>query len=191
MFQNIKFGEGTPAKGKLLVSEPFMYDPNFKRSVILLTEHNEDGTIGFILNQQIEMDIQKTLDDFPEIDVPVYVGGPVSPDTLHYIHKAGDLLEDSVEILPGVFWGGNFETLKILIQNGEVETRDLRLFIGYSGWSPDQLEEELDEESWILTPASEDSIFKIEPEELWGEVLKEMGADYGMLANFPEDPHLN
>ena len=191
MFDKIKLGKGNPAKGKFLISEPFMYDPNFKRTVILLTEHTDQGTLGFILNRPIDMKIGESIEDFPNFDAPVYLGGPVQPDTLHYIHRVGDLLDDSEEILPGVFWGGNFEALKILIKNKQVDSTDFRFFVGYSGWSPDQLADELDEESWILAVASEESIFEFNTKSLWKQVLTEMGKEYGMLANFPEDPSLN
>ena len=191
MFENIKIGKGKPEKGKLLLSEPFMFDSNFKRTVILLTEHNEEGTVGFILNRKIKMTIHDSIEDFPEFDASVYLGGPVQPDTLHYIHKAGDLLEDSVELVPGVYWGGNFEVLKILIDKEQVNPSDFRFFIGYSGWSPGQLENELKEKSWIIAPGTIENIFDTDADNLWKDVLEDMGKEYGIMANFPEDPNLN
>ncbi len=191
MFQNLKIGFGEPEKGKLLISEPFMFDPNFKRTVILLTENNDEGTVGFILNKQTDLTISDIIEEFPLFDAPVYFGGPVQPETLHYVHTKGDLFEDSVEIVEGVYWGGNFELLKSNIESGMISSSDLRFFIGYSGWAPDQLEAEIKEKSWILTPADEESIFSIDSESLWKQVLKEMGKEYEIISNFPENPNLN
>lgn len=191
MFNKIKIGFGKPAAGKLLISEPFMFDNNFKRTVILITEHNEDGTIGFILNKKSEFVISDLFEDFPTFEASVNIGGPVQPDTLHFIHTAGNLLEGSKEIAPSVYWGGDFEILKILIRNKQVKESEIRFFVGYSGWGTNQLGLELKEKSWILSSADKDYIFKYDTESLWKMVLKDMGKEYEMLSNFPENPHLN
>ena len=180
-----------PGTGKLLISEPFLPDPNFKRTVIMLTEHNEEGSVGFILNRQLDMTINDIMDDLPKFNSMLHYGGPVEPDTLHYLHRTGDTLEGSIEITGGVYWGGNFEALKILIETKQVDPSDFQFFIGYSGWGPGQLKHELKEKSWMLTSARKEHCFLENPESLWHNVLKTMGNEYAIIANFPEDPSLN
>lgn len=114
-----------PTAGKLLISEPFMADPNFKRSVVYITEHNENGTVGFVLNQKTELTLDNLVDDVEDTDFPVYIGGPVGNDSLHYIHTLENL-EGGVPVGNDVFWGGNFELLKIMIQAGQVERGQIR-----------------------------------------------------------------
>lgn len=98
------------------MAEPFMLDPNFKRSVILICEHADHGTTGFILNKPLDMKIHELIADFPESKAPVHIGGPVAVDSVHYLHNVGDLLENSLEVSPGIYWGGDFEKLKFLLE---------------------------------------------------------------------------
>ena len=128
--------------GSVLLAEPFMFDSNFKRSAILLCEHNEEGSIGFILNKELDMQVDELIADFPSFDGKVFFGGPVQTDTIHYIHNVGNLLEDSVKVVPGVYWGGDFEKLKFLIQSDMIKPHNIRFFVGYSGWSDGQLGDE-------------------------------------------------
>ena len=182
---------GKPAKGKLLISEPFLLDPGFKRTVVLLTEHNDDGSVGFVLNKPLNVKLNDAITEFPDFEAPIYLGGPVQPDTLHYIHTIGDKLEDSIEVKKGLYWAGDYELLKILIETGQVEPNDFRFFVGYSGWSPGQLEDEMKAKSWIVTNAKAKDVFSKEPEQLWRDVLKKMGKGYAVISNYPEDPNLN
>jgi putative transcriptional regulator len=139
-----------PDKGRVLVSEPYLPDPNFERTIILLCEHNEDGSFGFVLNKPSMAKISDVLDDLKNFDAPVFVGGPVQQDTLHYLHQCDDL-EDAVQISPGIFWGGNFESLLSKLDTRQVSIHDVKFFLGYSGWSTGQLEEELKADSWIVS----------------------------------------
>jgi putative transcriptional regulator len=180
-----------PEKGKLLISEPFLLDPNFKRTIILLSEHNEEGSIGFILNKPTDLKLNMVLEDFPEFDATVYFGGPVQINTLQFIHRAGDIIEGSMEIQDGLYWGGSFEILKLLIETKQVEPEDFRFFIGYSGWGEGQLSNEMKTNSWLVTSATNDNIFSNEPDKLWGDVLKSMGKKFAILASFPENPSVN
>lgn len=180
-----------PGKGRLLISDPFLHDPSFKRSVILLTEHNEEGSVGFILNKPINIKLNDALEEFPKFDTDIYFGGPVQRDSLYYIHTMGNSISDSIEIYDGLYWGGNFEALKILIERKEVDPSELRFFMGYSGWKGEQLNAEMKKDSWIVTPASIESIMDIPHEKLWNNILKGLGKNYAMLANFPEFPSLN
>ena len=136
--------------GRVLLAEPFMLDPNFKRSVVMLCEHQDDGTVGFILNKTLELTLPDAIPELPDFKVPIYFGGPVEPDTLHFFHKI-ETLEGCQEVMDGVYWGGNFEMLKIIIESGNISPRDIRFFLGYAGWGSGQLTEEMKEKSWIVS----------------------------------------
>lgn len=180
-----------PEKGSLLISEPFLPDPNFERTVVLLCEHNEEGSFGFVLNKVSGVTLEEIMEDVNGFDAPVYIGGPVQQDTLHFIHRA-DYLEGGVEIGPGLYWGGNFEQLMILINTKQISTEDFRFFIGYSGWGADQLEDELKADSWIVANhATPNLVFDQEGENLWRSVLKQLGGRYNIYSNYPTDPRLN
>ena len=185
-FTNVEVGQGS-----LLISEPFLADPYFKRTVILLSEHSKDGSIGFILNKLTDIKLSEAVMDFPEQDFPVYFGGPVQMDTLHYIHKIGDGLPGSKQINGNTYWGGDFDILKDMIDMGHIKPGDIRFFVGYSGWTPDQLGEELHSKSWIVTDLKENIAFNENPKGLWGQVLRSLGDEYAIIANFPENPSLN
>ena len=177
--------------GRLLVSEPFMQDPYFKRSVVLLTEHSESGSFGLILNKPIPMYLNEAIENAPSFDSKLALGGPVQKETLHYLHLLGDKIPNSTEVMDGIYWGGDFEAIKELIQEGELQPGNIRLFVGYSGWAEGQLKSEMDSKSWIIARASKELLFGERPENLWSEVLKNMGSPYNYMHNLPEDPRLN
>ncbi|MFT4544359.1 MAG: putative transcriptional regulator [Bacteroidia bacterium] len=177
--------------GKLLVSEPFMQDPYFKRAVILLTEHNEKGSFGLIINKPIPMYLNEAIENAPVFDSRLGLGGPVQKETLHYLHQLGDVIPDSTEVMNGVFWGGDFETIKDLIEKGKIQPGDIRLFVGYSGWEEGQLESEIKSKSWIVAKADKKLLFNEKSENLWTSILENMGGNYAHLVNLPEDPRLN
>lgn len=168
-----------------------MLDTNFKRSVVLLCDHNESGTVGFILNKPVPVTLNEVLEDFPSFEVSLSLGGPVQTDSLHYLHKLGDKLEGSIEVLPGIYWGGDFETLQVMIGSGMVAKEDVRFFLGYSGWDLGQLKEEIKEKSWISLRAKPGDIFREPNENQWNEILERNGGEYKLIAHYPEDPQLN
>lgn len=181
-----------PTKGKLLVSEPFMMDGNFKRSVVLLCDHTvDDGTVGFILNKPIDMKIEELVGDFPEIEAQVYYGGPVANDTLHYVHNVGDILDNSIEVSNGVYWGGDFDKLKFLIKSGLIMPDNIRFFLGYSGWSSGQLEAEMEIGSWVIANMDPNYIFKLSPKKLWEAILKNKGNVFSVISQVPDSNILN
>lgn len=180
-----------PAQGALLISEPFLLDSYFKRAVVLIGEHDQHGTIGFILNKPTDVNINDAVEDFPSFSVPLYFGGPVETDTLFYIHTIGEKLEGAKEIVKGVYWGGNYDQLKFLIDTGQVKENQIRFYAGYSGWEPKQLDIEIKEKSWLISPGDTNFAFFNDSKCLWSQVLKSMGTEYAILANFPEDPSLN
>lgn len=181
-------------KGSLLLAEPFMNDPNFKRTVVLLTEYSEEeGSVGFVLSRPLPMRLNEVLEGMGSFNARLNYGGPVQNDTLHYVHTMGDILEGSHEVQDGIYWGGNFEALKAMIQAGTVKKEEILFFLGYSGWSAGQLEDEMSEKSWIVFNELNDKMLfsNSRPEELWKQVLKTMGGDYAQMVNYPEDPRLN
>jgi putative transcriptional regulator len=181
-----------PDDGRLLISEPFMMDPNFKRSVILLTEYSEAGAMGFVLNHQSEYLLGDLLPDLPYSEMPVFVGGPVGEDTLHFIHRCPDKIDGGIEIAEGVFWGGDFEEVKNLVTNYQVTEDEIKFFAGYSGWTPGQLNGEIDEDTWIVTDKyNPEIIFTNDEQNMWKEVVISLGQRYAHIANFPENPEMN
>lgn len=176
--------------GRILIAEPFLGDPNFERSVILLCEHNESGSFGLVLNQTTNSQLSDVIEGVYQ-EYPLYIGGPVEQNTLHYIHRLGNLIEDSVDLGNGLFWSGDFESLKSLINIGTIKAEDIRFFLGYSGWGAGQLSEELAQNTWILSNIDSDMVFENEPVQFWRTVLKRMGGDYKVLSNYPIDPRLN
>ena len=187
----MKFRKPRIKAGHLLLSEPFNPEPTFRRSVVLISQHDKRGSIGFILNKPTHLRIHEALEDFPEFDALVYWGGSINYESVFYVHKLGEKLPGSVEIIKGVYWGGDYKTLKLLVDNGEVDPEDIRFVAGYSAWNPEKLELEINQENWWVTEADKKKIFEEKHDEVWGNILKEMGHVYGVMNNFPEDPGIN
>ena len=180
------------AAGRLLISEPFMLDPNFKRSVVLLTEYADTGAVGFILNHPGEYLLGDVLPDTSYSELPVYTGGPVGENTLHFIHNCPEKIEGGIEVCKDVFWGGDFETVKQLISSYQLDSSEIKFFTAYSGWEPTQLEAELRENTWIVSDKfTAETIFSNNEQTLWREAVINLGQRYAHIANFPENPELN
>jgi len=180
-----------PEKGRLLISEPFLPDPNFERTVVLLCEHNDEGSFGFVLNKPSILKVSEVMEELTEMENLVYVGGPVQQDTLHFIHRNASL-ENAVEIVDKIYWGGAFENLMILLESKQINSTDIRFFLGYSGWGPGQLDAELDQDSWIVCDYVTDQLlFDTGPDVMWRKALENMGGRFSMYSNYPVDPRLN
>ncbi|MBT8280500.1 MAG: YqgE/AlgH family protein [Muriicola sp.] len=181
-----------PKKGKLLIAEPSLTgDVSFNRSVVLIAEHNEEGSVGFILNKPLDYDISELINEIM-VPFPVFNGGPVEQDNLYFIHKVPHLINDSVEISDGIYWGGDFDTTISLINTGEITPKDIRFFLGYSGWSSLQLDQELVSKSWIVVRNHyESEIIEKSAISFWKEKMMELGGDYLLWSNAPENPSLN
>jgi putative transcriptional regulator len=178
-------------KGQLLLSEPSIGESTFNRSVLLVAEYSTEGTIGFILNKPLEFSIG---DLIPEIDsnLTVYNGGPVEQDNLYFIHTIPEKIINSIEISNGIFWGGDFESLKMLLNEGKISKTEIRFFLGYSGWSKEQLESELKENSWLIVENTEkEKLLSKRTSDFWKEKIKDQGGDYILFSNAPENPILN
>lgn len=180
----------TPSKGTLLIANPFLKDPNFIRSVIFICEHTERGSFGFVLNKAHTQPLNELLPDI-ELSFPVFIGGPVQTDSLHFLHQYPDLIPGGEEVSEGIYWGGNFESLRIHLNSGNIEQGKIRFFIGYSGWTEGQLDEELKTNSWLTVTGNRKIIFNTTAENTWKDSLKLLGGDYEMMINYPLDPQLN
>jgi len=180
-----------PSKGKLLVSEPStLNDKSFNRSVIYLSEHNKDGCIGFIINKPTEFVLNDLITNI-NCDFKIYNGGPVEQDNLYFIHKIPDLIPNSIEIDKDIYWGGDFEILTKLLNNNTIKPTEIRFFLGYSGWSVDQLKEELNESTWTVVENKYPNILQVESIDIWKNQLLEFGGEYQIWANAPKNPNLN
>lgn len=180
-----------PTGGKILISEPGLRDFYFARSVVLLAEHNEEGSFGIILNKPVNIKFNEIVQGFPHFDGKVFLGGPVSTKNLFFIHTKGDLIEHSQPIGKDLFWGGNIEDVKILLDSKLLDSKSIRFFVGYAGWSAKQLDDELKTDSWLVSKANPKNLIRSKPEDLWANSLKDLGNDYALWANFPIDPGLN
>ena len=187
----IKTNNIKPGPGKILISEPFLFDYYFKRSVILLAEHNKEGTFGVIINKPMAVSFNEVVKDFPEFDSHIYLGGPVKTDNLFYIHTLGDQIENSLPILEGLYWGGDLEKIREMILIGQLNEGNSRFFIGYSGWMPKQLDKELKRDSWLVSNLSTHQVMHAETESMWQDSLLDLGEKYRHWTNFPSEPTLN
>lgn len=180
-----------PVRGSVLLSEPFMDDPYFKRTVILLCEHNDEGSFGFVMNNYMDVDIDRIMPDLNGFTSRVSLGGPVKNSNLYYIHSLGDRIGGSLPITEHLYLGGDFEQLKVLAKTGQISDDDIRFFVGYSGWSGGQLRSELNNKSWFVTEADEPLLMDTTHNDLWNMMVSRLGRDYAHLANVPDDPSLN
>lgn len=179
-------------KGHLLIAEPSIIgDVSFNRSVVLLADHTDEGSIGFILNKPLEF----TLDELiPEVSrqFKVYNGGPVEQDNLYFIHKIPELIPGSIEISNGIYWGGDFNSIQRLLDKGELQEGDIKFFLGYSGWESKQLDHELSSNSWVIVENTHKSnIIGMSYHSFWKEKMIELGGDYLIWSNAPENPTYN
>lgn len=177
--------------GILLLSDPFLKDPNFARSVVLVCEHNEEGSFGFVLSKQTDYKLGDLVEQAEGIQIPLFEGGPVEKNTIHFIHQQPDIIGGGIALNNGLYWGGNFEQVLSALRTGYLKPKDIRFFMGYSGWSSQQLEEEYQEKSWILADASPALIFSFKQEELWKQSLQQLGGEYARMVYYPKDPQLN
>lgn len=181
----------TLSPGILLIADPFLKDPNFARTVVLLCEHQEKGSFGFVINKLFDQRLDELVPEIFMRNIPVYYGGPVQMDTIHFVHRHPELIEGGVEILPGIFWGGKFDHVVEGMNNGRLDKDSIKFFIGYSGWTGGQLEGEFNEKSWILSEGAAALVFEQDEQRIWQQSLRNLGSKFALMANFPIDPSLN
>ncbi len=179
-------------KGHLLIAEPSIIgDLSFNRSVILLADHNQEGSVGFIINKPLKYTINDLVPDV-EANFKIYNGGPVEQDNLYFIHNVPNLIPGSIEISSGIFWGGNFDLTRELINDGKIKKDNIRFFLGYTGWEAKQLEDEMQANSWIVTEnLYQNKIIGKSTTDFWKEKILELGGEYMLWSNAPENPLLN
>jgi len=179
------------APGTLLISDPFLKDPNFARTVVLLCEHRQEGSFGFVLNKSFNQELGDLIKDAEGLRFPVFDGGPVQKDTLHFLHQRPDQISGGIEVIDGIFWGGDFEEVLSLLKEKKLDKNDIRFFLGYSGWGEGQLSGELNEKSWITREADKRFVFNMSTPQIWKAALKDLGGEYSQMINYPTDPQLN
>jgi putative transcriptional regulator len=177
--------------GDILIAKPFLQDGNFKRSIIYLCEHNLEGSLGFMINKSHGLMLRDIFPHLKNADFPLFEGGPVSSNQLFYTHTLGEKLSNSQHIIDDVYWGGNFFELSQLIEKGEVSSDQIRFYIGYSGWSSDQLNEELESDMWFTKSSKYTDLMTIPSDELWGQELVKINPGYKAFTDFSFDPSLN
>jgi putative transcriptional regulator len=188
---NINHNLSQVEKGKCLISEPFSPDSFFGRSVILITEHDEEeGTVGYILNKPIEVPFNELFPDFPDFPTICFIGGPVNPESVHFLHTRPDLFPDSHQVLDNIYWGGNFDHLKGFINKQLINPRDIRIFLGYSGWAPKQLKQEINDKYWVVSDIQSKTVMNANVN-TWKEILLSMGESYALWAKSPVNPGMN
>ena len=178
--------------GKILLATPFLNDADFVRSVILLCEHEDQGSIGFVINKPSILNLGDLVQELNFLECEVFVGGPVEQNTLHFIYFGSQLLPDSKPLAEGIWWGGDFSTLVHLLKSHVLDVNQVRFFLGYSGWDHGQLEAELAEDTWVIySGVPTRTVFESSSDQIWRLLMKGMGGEFEIQANYPIDPRLN
>lgn len=186
------FNIHTPKKGSLLLSEPFMLDSNFERSVILLCEHNDDGTMGLVLNNRSSLLLSDMIQDVENPEFPLYIGGPVNMESLFFIHNLPESIQGGMPLFDDMYFGGNFEQALFLINDNLIQPDQIKFFIGYAGWNKGQLDDEIAQNSWAVHNKFPAELLLLQDgEDLWKQALIHLGPKYAHVANFPKSPNLN
>ena len=181
-----------PAVGRLLIAEPTTFDYFFSRSVVLLLSNNKDGAEGVIINKKLNNNLKSLiLKTKFKVDAPVYLGGPVKENKIFVLHRLGEIVPKSLEIIPGLWWGGDTRVLYDLINSDIANDNNLRIFQGYSSWAPMQLKEEMKKNYWAVTELDIDEIFEMPIRFMWNKCVEKLGADYEFWQHIPENPALN
>ena len=180
------------SKGCLLLADPsIINDPYFNRAIVIITEKNQNEIVGFIINKPLEFNLDDLFKGLGK-DLGVYNGGPVNKENLYYIHNVPELISNSLEISKNLFWGGDFLDVKNCIKERKLGINNIRFFSGYSGWTLNQLNNEIKEKAWVITTNRlDDKILESNSSEFWKEEIKMLGDEYIIWSNAPENPNLN
>ena len=180
-----------PVIGDVLISEPFMNDFYFRRSVILLIDHNEEGSLGVIFNKRLTIPFNEIVQGFPEFNADVYLGGPVETDRIFFIHTVGEMIPDSHLISNGLYWSGNISVLKSMIKMDLIKPHEVRFYVGYAGWDGGQLREELKANTWVVGRFTAKQLLRTMPDKMWSDFVKQIGKRYALWDKFPVNPSDN
>lgn len=180
--------------GSILIAEPLLPDQYFRRSVVLLIDHkDEEGTLGVILNKPIDVKLNKIVSnfEFKNFNSKVFFGGPVATNNLFFLHTSHIPIENSVEVIKGLYWGGNIEQINSLIRSGQLSEDQIRFYIGYAGWTAKQLRNELKKNSWAVAFAYTKEIWYTDPKKLWDYMISKLGIQYTFWRKIPLEPEYN
>lgn len=181
-------------KGYFLIANPVLPDPNFSRTVVLLCNHNEEGSFGLIVNRSTRLtskEVFSSHDLFKEDESRVFMGGPVSQTQVFYLCRSFQPIMEMEQVCPGVHMGMNWEALAAVVQNLENPQQDIRFYLGYSGWGAGQLAGEMEQRSWLTCEARQDFVFSLAEDQIWPNVVRSLGKDYEYLLNAPVNPSMN
>ncbi len=190
-FFHVRPSKIPPSSGKILLAEPLMQDPYFSRSVILIVDNNETGAFGLILNNPTDFSIQDLDPTLVNAKTTIYWGGPVEEGSLFFIHTLGNLIPDSHAVANGIYCGGNWEIIKEMIDDNILNEQNFRLFLGYSGWTEKQLDDEINRKSWVVSQIDSKMIFETPSKELWNASVTKLGNQYVHWMHIPESPEFN
>ena len=180
-----------PVIGDVLISEPFMNDFYFRRSVILLIDHNEEGSLGVIFNKRLTIPFNEIVQGFPDFKADVYLGGPVETDRIFFIHTIGEMIPDSYKISDGLYWSGNINVLKSMIKMDLIKPHEVRFYVGYAGWDGGQLRNELKANTWVVGRFTSKQLLRTMPGKMWSDFVKQIGKRYTLWDKFPVNPSEN
>tara|TARA_Y100000741_G_scaffold115599_1_gene86758 strand:- start:1372 stop:1917 length:546 start_codon:yes stop_codon:yes gene_type:complete len=179
-------------KGKLLISPKILIgDVFFNKAVVLVVDDEDSGSVGFIINKKIKYYLSDIINN-TKIPFPIYLGGPVEQDNLFFIHNCNDLIPNSKLINDNLFWGGDFKKAINLINDNKIDKKNICFYLGYTGWSGGQLEDEIKNNLWVLKEnSSKNEIIKKRKKSMWKKFMISLGGDYLIWANSPDNPYLN
>ncbi len=188
-FKNKQYG-----KGSLLIANPVLPDPNFSRTVILLCNHNDQGSFGLVINRSTQLkapDLFSSIDILKSYNAKIYTGGPVSQSMVFYLYRSSRNVIDLDEICSGVYLGNNLESLESLYLDIENPEENIRFYLGYSGWSEGQLDGEMEQNSWLIQNANEQFVFLDSENLIWPKAVNSLGEKYQYLTKAPVNPQWN
>ena len=189
---NLKYNNVIPEPGKVLLSGPFMEDYHFSHSVVLIVDNNDEGSVGVVLNKVYNPNICDIVFDFPRINMPVFLGGPVQKDSLVFIHSLGKRVPGSLKITDDLWFGGDFDIVREMARNHIINRSNIRFFAGYSGWVHGQLDDELKRHDWLVSDINPaDCFLYFDEMKLWNFMLDKLGSEYSYWKKFPSNPDLN
>ena len=177
--------------GSFLIAHPTLLEDTFFKSIILITHHSDEETIGLIINKPSKIMLHEIINDLPRSDFPVYVGGPVAKNSIHFIHQIGEEIPNSIKIMNDLYFGGDFEKVKKLIWEKKLDKNQIRFFAGYSGWEANQLQNEIKEQSWFIKKKNKSMCMRYSDSELWSKIIRVMDEKYAIWSNLPKNPSLN
>ncbi len=178
-------------QGQILVALPLLNDGDFKRTVILLAEHNKLGSLGFVMNKPMHIALKDVVPNVYNLNLPVYYGGPVAQNQLFYVHTVGKQITESVHIQQNYYWSGNFNQIVDGLKKKTILPEQIRFFIGYSGWGTGQLQKEMKEKHWGLLNSTTIELINKHPDDIWPEQVSRLGSNYKVFANIAQEPSLN